>query len=361
MNLRDKETQLNVCLVNMVYRLIKVPKTRPYNKTNNMKRFSIIITLLSIVSLLHAEGIITLSHNGRHSYFNYNELHIAIWNAAAGDTIFLSPGKFEANDAYKYDMNISRGLVIVGSGSRMNYVSNKYKADESASVIDINDLTISGSSDIVIEGVHFENATISGANLIATDYAGNLTLSNMSWSRGDNPYGYSKISIAGKSVGTKYLKLKIDRCDFSQVSLTYSDLAGVSINNSFLKSINGDDSYTGLEHCWISDSINVGFGYGSGCIVPQMVEATQEHPFMWDYYNYEIASLPDGIDCYSTAEELIEAGLIGSNNSAAGPFGGAYKLMYCTDLLTIDYKTSSMEYDSNNRRVKIRTKVLESE
>lgn len=68
-----------------------------------MKRLSLLITMLVLaISQLSAQdnsnqGTITLSHNGKESFFAYNKMGDAVEAAADGDTIYLSKGEFEGD------------------------------------------------------------------------------------------------------------------------------------------------------------------------------------------------------------------------------------------------------------------------
>ena len=57
------------------------------------------------------QGTITLSHNGKESFFAYNKMGDAVEAAADGDTIYLSNGEFEG------DFRLTKKIAFIGSGA----------------------------------------------------------------------------------------------------------------------------------------------------------------------------------------------------------------------------------------------------
>lgn len=82
-----------------------------------MKRLSLLITMLVLaISQMSAQdnsnqGTITLSHNGKESFFAYNKMGDAVEAAADGDTIYLSNGEFEG------DFRLTKKIAFIGSGA----------------------------------------------------------------------------------------------------------------------------------------------------------------------------------------------------------------------------------------------------
>lgn len=314
---------------------------------------------MSIVMLLHAEGIITLSHNGKHSYFKYNELQKAINNSAPEDTIFLSPGVFYASDN-NYNLTIP-GRTIIGSGSM--HADEIYYDDYQVSTIVIENCDVT-TGNVVLDGMILKSNQPNNYNYCMRIYSevNTVNLLNMSWAwwNSDNHDDGPRIKISSKDSEKRIPKVNIERCDFSSNTLDYYNVEEFTIKNSFLNYIEGDgnssDTYVTLTNCCILGWVDYVYGIGINSIVSQL--GSTYGGFTWEN---STGYVPSSIDCYSSADELIAAGLVGNDGTAIGPFGGKYPLTYNTDLLTIDYAHSSAEYIPNSKKLKVKSRIVETE
>ena len=100
-----------------------------------MKRLSLLITMLVLaISQLSAQdnsnqGTITLSHNGKESFFAYNKMGDAVEAAADGDTIYLSKGEFEG------DFRINKKIAFIGSGADGSNGTGSYTRYYSGNIV----------------------------------------------------------------------------------------------------------------------------------------------------------------------------------------------------------------------------------
>lgn len=100
-----------------------------------MKRLSLLITMLVLaISQLSAQdnsyqGTITLSHNGKESFFAYNKMGDAVEAAADGDTIYLSNGEFEG------DFRLNKKIAFIGSGADGNNGTGSYTRYYSGNIV----------------------------------------------------------------------------------------------------------------------------------------------------------------------------------------------------------------------------------
>lgn len=75
------------------------------------------------------QGTITLSHNGKESFFAYNKMGDAVEAAADGDTIYLSNGEFEG------DFRINKKIAFIGSGADGSNGTGSYTRYYSGNII----------------------------------------------------------------------------------------------------------------------------------------------------------------------------------------------------------------------------------
>lgn len=100
-----------------------------------MKRLSLLITMLVLaISQLSAQdnsnqGTITLSHNGKESFFAYNKMGDAVEAAADGDTIYLSKGEFEG------DFRLNKKIAFIGSGADGSNGTGSYTRYYSGNIV----------------------------------------------------------------------------------------------------------------------------------------------------------------------------------------------------------------------------------
>lgn len=100
-----------------------------------MKRLSLLITMLVLaISQLSAQdnsnqGTITLSHNGKESFFAYNKMGDAVEAAADGDTIYLSKGEFEG------DFRLTKKIAFIGSGADYSNGTGSYTRYYSGNIV----------------------------------------------------------------------------------------------------------------------------------------------------------------------------------------------------------------------------------
>jgi hypothetical protein len=124
-----------------------------------MKKKSFFISLIAAMTIIvsinaHAQQIAVVTPQGATSI--YTDLNLALQGAAAGSTIYLSGGGFQANDSVK----INKRLTIIGIGHK----PNNDNADGNTSVSG-NLNFVAGSDNSAVMGIYLsENVSIGNAD-----------------------------------------------------------------------------------------------------------------------------------------------------------------------------------------------------
>lgn len=207
-----------------------------------MKRLSLLITMLVLaISQLSAQdnsyqGTITLSHNGKESFFAYNKMGDAVEAAADGDTIYLSKGEFEG------DFRLNKKIAFIGSGADDSNGTGSYTRYYSGNIV----VAMPEGTKLtarLFDGIYFDN-NITFQNSIENvifrkcktpcSFSINAAMGSLYFDR-------CNISCGGNIMDSKLKKLVARNCYFSNLSMGSSSYNEVAANWQFI-------------HCTISTS-----------------------------------------------------------------------------------------------------------
>lgn len=308
-----------------------------------MKRLLILFVLLtSIIPLSAQVATITLSSGGKLQFFNPDQLGAAIDAANPNDTIYLSNGKFSGLPAASSRYNITKPIVLIGSGAKVCnvYFPNGY---------DLYFTTPSAEDSFVIEGVSF------GRSIRFDSEMDKLTIRN---------------SDASVYINKPLNYLNVDRskCDIHLDGNTDDDIVpvkNVTVVNSHIGTLYNRYSDGGsclIDHCYISSLNNNFVGYITNSIVNNCnsSQATLENCYTYSSNNAQNkinCSNCTGSQCdnYIAGQYEIADEWLGSDGTPVGLMGGnGPKYSLNSSYPTPDAENSTIEYDKVNKKINVK-------
>lgn len=200
-----------------------------------MKRLSLLITMLVLaISQLSAQdnsyqGTITLSHNGKESFFAYNKMGDAVEAAADGDTIYLSKGEFEG------DFRLNKKIAFIGSGADGSNGTGSYTRYYSGNIV----IAMPEGTKLtarLFDGIYFDN-NITFQNAIENvifrkcntpcSFSINADMNSLYFDR-------CYISCGGNFISSYLKKLVARNCQFSSLYMDSSGYNEVAANWQFI-------------------------------------------------------------------------------------------------------------------------------
>lgn len=200
-----------------------------------MKRLSFLITMLVLViSQMSAQdnsnqGTITLSHNGKESYFAYNKMGDAVEAAADGDTIYLSKGEFEG------DFRLTKKIAFIGSGADYSNGTGSYTRYYSGNIV----IAMPEGTKLtarLFDGICFDNSiTFQNAieNVIFRKCNTPCSFS-INAAMGSLYFDRCNISCGGNVMRSKLKKLVARNCRISNLHMDDSNYNKVAANWQFI-------------------------------------------------------------------------------------------------------------------------------
>ena len=200
-----------------------------------MKRLSLLITMLVLaISQLSAQdnsnqGTITLSHNGKESFFAYNKMGDAVEAAADGDTIYLSNGEFEG------DFRLNKKIAFIGSGADGSNGTGSYTRYYSGKIV----VAMPEGTKLtarLFDGIYFDNSILfqnAIENVIfrkcktPCDFSINAAMGSLYFDR-------CYISCGGNIMSSYIKKLVARNCHISSLQMNSSGYNEVAANWQFI-------------------------------------------------------------------------------------------------------------------------------
>lgn len=200
-----------------------------------MKRLSLLITMLMLaISQMSAQdnsyqGTITLSHNGKESFFAYNKMGDAVEAAADGDTIYLSKGDFEG------DFRLTKKIAFIGSGADYSNGTGSYTHYCSGNIV----VAMPEGTKLtarLFDGIYFDN-NITFQNSIENVIFRKCNTPcdfNINAEMGSLYFDRCYISCGGNVMRSKLKKLVARNCRISNLHMDDSNYNKVAANWQFI-------------------------------------------------------------------------------------------------------------------------------
>ena len=330
-----------------------------------MKRFTIFITFLMLTIIQMAaqdtsrKGTITLSHQGKETDFDYNEMTKVIDAAIDGDTVYFSTGYFQG------DFIMNKRLSLIGSGADVN---SNYTCYDGNIVIKLAEDTQLTSR--LFDGIYFKNSiTFSSA-------IDNVIFRKCYWSNGLN-------------YNAEVKSLLIDRC-YCNLQTSTSNLKKLVARNSYVYGTpydTSDPSTRQFYNCniqengrWGYSNDNYGYAklYGTfyNCIfnVNSCISSPEDSGTYTIMINC-LYSKGENIDtgcslqnCYAdesgkstfnfTKEELQQNGYLGTDGTVVGYYGGKNPYTLSSGNWNI---TNNFHLDKDNKKIKFNLNITEQQ
>lgn len=307
-------------------------------------------------------GKVFLQHNGNITgIFDGSDINKSIEAAVDGDTLFLSLGRFSS------DFTINKSICLIGSGAEAGNDSQRstYIDWGSNPRIDAGDGKILSS--VTIEGI------FSGPGFYVQGKIENLVFKKCCF--------YNTLGISNNSNGGYTKKAIIDRCRLDYISTdgniqdatiknckirTAYGQGGQNISsckfincnirqvnsntkamfvNSIINQVNdGTDSYLSSQSLLVNTLYHNMIGYDP------MQNCSQQ-----DCWSSTETLIPNTDDCSLTADQLKEAGYLGTDGTIIGCEGGVnpYSLVRHTPVIT----QKGVKVDLDNKKVIINVNV----
>lgn len=307
-------------------------------------------------------GKVFLQHNGNITgVFDGSDINKSIEAAVDGDTLFLSLGSFNGN------FTINKSICLIGSGAeagsdsqRFTYIGNGYSCTIDAG----EDKALSS---VTIEGIYF------GPGFYVQGKIENLVFKKC--------YFNNILGISNNSGGGYTKKVTIDRCRLDRIS-TDGNIQDATIKNCkiynaygqggqnissckfincnirqidsntkamFVNSIinqveNGTDSYLSSQSMLVNTLYHNMNGYDP------MQNCSQQ-----DCWSSTETLIPNTDDCSLTADQLKEAGYLGTDGTIIGCEGGVNPYSLVRHAPVITQKGTKVDFD--NKKVIINVNV----
>lgn len=200
-----------------------------------MKRLSLLITMLVLaISQLSAQdnsnqGTITLSHNGKESYFAYNKMGDAVEAAADGDTIYLSKGEFEG------DFRLTKKIAFIGSGADYSNGTGSYTRYYSGNIV----IAMPEGTKLtarLFDGIYFDNSILfqNAIENVIFRKCNTPCDFNINAEMGSLYFDRCYISCGGNVMRSKLKKLVARNCRISNLHMDDSNYNKVAANWQFI-------------------------------------------------------------------------------------------------------------------------------
>lgn len=200
-----------------------------------MKRLSFLITMLVLViSQMSAQdnsnqGTITLSHNGKESYFAYNKMGDAVEAAADGDTIYLSKGEFEG------DFRLTKKIAFIGSGADYSNGTGSYTRYYSGNIV----IAMPEGTKLtarLFDGIYFDNSILfqNAIENVIFRKCNTPCDFNINAEMGSLYFDRCYISCGGNVMRSKLKKLVARNCRISNLHMDDSNYNKVAANWQFI-------------------------------------------------------------------------------------------------------------------------------
>ena len=307
-------------------------------------------------------GKIFLQHNGNiTSVFDGSDISKSIEAAVDGDTLFLSLGRFSS------DFTINKSICLIGSGAEAGNDSQRstYIDWDSNPRIDAGDGKILSS--VTIEGI------FSGPGFYVQGKIENLVFKKCCF--------YNTLGISNNSNGGYTKKAIIDRCRLDHIS-TDGNIQDATIKNCKIRNAYGQGGQN-ISSCkfincnirqvnsntkamFVNSIINqVNDGTDSYLSSQSLLVNTLYHNMIGydpmqncsqqDCWSSTETLIPNTDDCSLTADQLKEAGYLGTDGTIIGCEGGVnpYSLVRHAPVIT----QKGVKVDLNNKKVIINVNV----
>lgn len=200
-----------------------------------MKRLSLLITMLVLaISQLSAQdnsyqGTITLSHNGKESFFAYNKMGDAVEAAADGDTIYLSKGEFEG------DFRLTKKIAFIGSGADYSNGTGSYTRYYSGNIV----IAMPEGTKLtarLFDGIYFDNSILfqNAIENVIFRKCNTPCDFNINAEMGSLYFDRCYISCGGNVMRSKLKKLVARNCRISNLHMDDSNYNKVAANWQFI-------------------------------------------------------------------------------------------------------------------------------
>lgn len=357
-----------------------------------MKRLSLLITMLVLaISQLSAQdnsnqGTITLSHNGKESYFAYNKMGDAVEAAADGDTIYLSKGEFEG------DFRLTKKIAFIGSGADGSNGTGSYTRYYSGNIV----VAMPEGTKLtarLFDGICFDNSITFQNAIENVIFRKCNTPCSFSINAAMGSLYFDRCYIScGSNVMNSYLKKLVARnCRISSLYMDYSDYNEVATNWQFIHCTidPGNLGYTDnnnnrhyfaplrgiFTNCIIdNDDDNQGFelydpryseSYTAAyinCLFYKPTEgkeifkgATVQNDM---YFDFDASGLEDNEENKIrnfTKEKLLENNFLGNDGTVVGCWGGKNPYTLKPNIPTVS--SSKVHLDREKKQIQINIKL----
>lgn len=317
---------------------------------------SIFSALFNAVSLGQSLQKTILSHEGVLTQYNANHWQDAFADAAAGDTIYFTPGTFTGS------LIINKPVTIIGPGVSLadcfnDLYADCYKEGESAQLT--GNITISltdtqASTPFLIEGLYFKTTVLQSTPM------SNLTIRRCH---------FNGQLFSNSSTGVALTNLLLENCYF--YNLNCRSMNNPTIQNCYIRymqaAVDLGITFTNcvVEGCGkLSGTLCDGSNFHNS-IICSPVTSGNGTPKYSNFVNCIYNSNDQNstyTDCWQlntgstmTAAQLSEAGYIGTDGSVVGPFGGPAPF---TMIPTQPYvSSSSVVYDATTKKLNVNITV----
>lgn len=315
----------------------------------------LLIVVISIFAYNFTVGAtlqrVILSHNGYLTQYDATIWQNAITDAVAGDTVYFTSGLFTG------DLTIDKAITLIGVGisetdkiiynnlAGVPYVSGSSTTLSSSIKVSIpGDVTLTSC---LIEGFNFSGTT----GITVTKPVTGLSVRRCKF------YGPFK---ADASV----TNLTLESCYIG--SLYCANLTNPDVHNCYVSSLY-TESVEGLyfTNCFFAQGSNVRNCYFTNCIVnPSHVY------FSYNTYVNCMYASSDSNSTYTncwyvnngqslTAEQIMEAGYIGTDGTIVGTFGGPAPFTFKPSQPY--FEEGTVEYDAANKVLNVSMKIKRGE
>lgn len=324
--------------------------------------FLFVLIIASVQTYADTRAQALLLHNGQGKSFDADQLQQAVNEAVASDTIYLSEGTFDSNEA----LSIGKKITILGAGDACRIRGNVNIVVEDATVIGC--LTISGihiTGDLFVEK-DFRGLIISKCWIGGQFYAlGNLYDARLDrcYINHFRPSKYTKsvlcfsciiyeiwdVLSAGTGTSSKGTEITFMNCNIGKIDSSYlmqdvtfiNCISMYSFTSSYLKfNTHIYSLYAGTPTSNNGDVVQ-------NCYGDSKLTVTRTNNDNFPLFNLNNIAI--------TPELLIEKGYVGNDGTAVGAYGGTTPYSLTPDGISI--KESVLRVDPETRKLNVTLKV----
>ena len=304
-----------------------------------------VFLLLSLITTMRAQtATVTLSTNGELKSFGAYGILDAIDAANPNDTIWLSSGHFvERNELY-----LTKPLVFIGSGAigdnatQLSSSNIRLKLDSDSSIvfegIDIlAEVQVYGDGNIIFRNSQLER--------LYTFHTSDYIISPSMW--------LDRCKVTGNiDLGTEgALNINNSIIDGNCWSYNaYTNIVNCSIKYCYI-SVTGTVSNS-LLNDW-EDRYNVTF---QDCVLSAVYSGDMSKA---QYINCSTPLNENGEAIQPTPENAELYNWLGSDGTLVGPYGGTTPFSLLPSYPTPDPSNSTLEYDKNTHKLKVKVSILD--